>query len=78
MSSQSTKPPRDGQRSDQDLVTPFHNSLPPQFAGLDWRLAVISIPSAKISEADVIGQFGEYSAPTRTYYGHAADKRSGK
>ncbi len=51
--------------------------LPPQFVGLTFGVynGKKHIPPVNVTE-EMIGQkFGEYS-PTRTYYGHAADKKA--
>jgi small subunit ribosomal protein S19 len=62
------------QRSDQDLVAPLHHPAAVRRPDLRRLQRQKHIP-VNVSE-DMIGQkFGEYS-PTRTYYGHAADKKA--
>ena len=62
------------QRSDQDLVAPFDHPAAVRGSHL-WCLQRQEAHPRNVIE-DMIGQkFGEYS-PTRTYYGHAADKKA--
>ena len=63
-------------RNDVIKIWSRRSTILPQFVGLTFGVynGRKHIPVA-ITE-DMIGQkFGEYS-PTRTYYGHAADKKS--
>jgi small subunit ribosomal protein S19 len=67
---------REGGRNEVIKIWSRRSTILPQFVGLTFGVynGRKHIP-VMISE-DMIGQkFGEY-APTRTYYGHAADKKS--
>ena len=67
---------REGGRNEVIKIWSRRSTILPQFVGLTFGVdnGRKHIP-VMISE-DMIGQkFGEY-APTRTYYGHAADKKA--
>ena len=62
------------QRGHQDLVAP--STILPQFVGLTFGVhnGHKFIP-VLVTENMIGHKFGEF-APTRTYYGHAADKKA--
>ena len=65
----------DPQRGHQDLVAPVDHPAAVRRADLRRLQRQEAHPGQRVSE-DMIGQkFGEYS-PTRTYYGHSADKKA--
>ena len=67
---------REGGRNEVIKIWSRRSTILPQFVGLTFGVynGQKHIP-VNVTE-DMIGQkFGEY-APTRTYYGHAADKKA--
>ena len=67
---------REGGRNEVIKIWSRRSTILPQFVGLTFGVynGHKHVP-VNVSE-DMIGQmFGEYS-PTRTYYGHAADKKA--
>ena len=67
---------RESGKSDVIKICSRRSTILPQFVGLTFAVynGKKHIPVAVTAE--MIGQkFGEYS-PTRTYYGHAADKKA--
>jgi small subunit ribosomal protein S19 len=67
---------RDSRRSEVIKIWSRRSTILPQFVGLTFGVynGTKHIP-VTVSEEMVGHKFGEFS-PTRTYYGHAADKKA--
>ncbi len=67
---------REGGRKDVIKIWSRRSTILPQFVGLTFGVYNGHKHIPVLVSEDMIGQkFGEYS-PTRTYYGHAADKKA--
>ena len=67
---------KEGGRSEVIKIWSRRSTILPQFVGLTFAVYNGKKHIPVIVTEDMIGQkFGEYS-PTRTYYGHAADKKA--
>lgn len=67
---------RESGRKDVIKIWSRRSTILPQFVGLTFGIYNGKKHIPVLISEDMIGQkFGEYS-PTRTYYGHAADKKS--
>ena len=69
---------RESGRNDVIKIWSRRSTILPQFVGLTFGVYNGQKHIPVLISEDMIGQkFGEY-APTRTYYGHAADKKAKK
>jgi small subunit ribosomal protein S19 len=69
---------RESGRSEVIKIWSRRSTILPQFVGLTFGVYNGHKHIPVLVSEDMIGQkFGEYS-PTRTYYGHAADKKAKK
>ena len=67
---------REGSRHEVIKIWSRRSTILPQFVGLTFGVYNGQKHVPVLVTEDMIGQkFGEYS-PTRTYYGHAADKKA--
>ena len=67
---------REGGRNEVIKIWSRRSTILPQFVGLTFGVYNGQKHVPVLVNEDMIGQkFGEY-APTRTYYGHAADKKA--
>ncbi|MCA8867983.1 MAG: 30S ribosomal protein S19 [Rhodobacteraceae bacterium] len=67
---------RESGRKDVIKIWSRRSTILPQFVGLTFGVYNGKKHIPVLVSEDMIGQkFGEYS-PTRTYYGHAADKKA--
>lgn len=67
---------RDSGRKEVIKIWSRRSTILPQFVGLTFGVYNGQKHIPVLVNEDMIGQkFGEYS-PTRTYYGHAADKKA--
>ncbi len=67
---------RESGRKDVIKIWSRRSTILPQFVGLTFGIYNGKKHIPVLISEEMIGQkFGEYS-PTRTYYGHAADKKS--
>ena len=67
---------RDSGRKEVIKIWSRRSTILPQFVGLTFGVYNGQKHIPVLVSEDMIGQkFGEYS-PTRTYYGHAADKKA--
>ncbi len=67
---------RESGRKDVIKIWSRRSTILPQFVGLTFGVYNGQKHIPVLVSEDMIGQkFGEYS-PTRTYYGHAADKKA--
>ena len=67
---------RESGRKDVIKIWSRRSTILPQFVGLTFGVYNSKKHIPVLVSEDMIGQkFGEYS-PTRTYYGHAADKKA--
>ncbi|MEL7344450.1 MAG: 30S ribosomal protein S19 [Pseudomonadota bacterium] len=67
---------RDSGRKDVIKIWSRRSTILPQFVGLTFGVYNGQKHIPVLVSEEMIGQkFGEYS-PTRTYYGHAADKKA--
>ncbi|ARC90041.1 30S ribosomal protein S19 [Rhodovulum sp. MB263] len=69
---------RESSRNEVIKIWSRRSTILPQFVGLTFGVYNGHKHIPVLVSEDMIGQkFGEYS-PTRTYYGHAADKKAKK
>jgi small subunit ribosomal protein S19 len=67
---------REGGRNEVIKIWSRRSTILPQFVGLTFGVYNGSKHFAVMVSEDMVGQkFGEFS-PTRTYYGHGADKKA--